>query len=243
MIKLGVAIVLRTKSQPNNFRNTLLSVISDSKINKVFMTYPYFYENKPYKCTMIDDITGEEYEQIKSAKYSVLDDGFLGHSLANCILNRTDFTVVTISSKSSEMWKKSYENFAHKLYNKIQGSRKNIKYEAYYTEKEKEKLHAKIFIGCVNNEPAFLVIGSSNLTNNAFGTFENFNYEADVILWDDQKYKFDYSILQSDELVPIIATANTPGVEGQYINHFYKQYASHFRDHIERIILDEIYDE
>ena len=76
----------------------------------------------------------------------------------------------------------------------------------------------------------FKTILCSNLTNKAFGVFPDFNIEADVVLWDEEIYNFDSSILKTDELVPIIATANTKGVEKQYIEYFYSRYYNYFKD-------------
>ncbi|WP_297868484.1 restriction endonuclease PLD domain-containing protein [uncultured Flavobacterium sp.] len=44
--------------------------------------------------------------------------------------------------------------------------------------------HAKIFILKKQGEPIFGIIGSSNMTRNAFGHTAPFNFEADVVLWD-----------------------------------------------------------
>lgn len=46
------------------------------------------------------------------------------------------------------------------------------------------KWHAKIFILKKGNDPIFGIIGSSNMTSRAFGTWLDFNFEADVVLWD-----------------------------------------------------------
>ena len=43
--------------------------------------------------------------------------------------------------------------------------------------------HAKIFIAGEDGSPALGIVGSSNLTRNAFGNSGSWNYEADVVLW------------------------------------------------------------
>lgn len=48
------------------------------------------------------------------------------------------------------------------------------------------KWHAKVFIVQSKGIPCFAMIGSSNMTRNAFGSptlARDFNYEADVIIW------------------------------------------------------------
>lgn len=62
---------------------------------------------------------------------------------------------------------------------------------------KKLKWHAKVFIYLVNNCPAIVMIGSSNMTRNAFGTSEPFNYECDVVLW-DSTISGTLNIVQSD---------------------------------------------
>lgn len=48
-----------------------------------------------------------------------------------------------------------------------------------------DKWHAKISIAKINNIPVFASIGSSNITRRAFDNLKNFNYECDVIFWDE----------------------------------------------------------
>lgn len=45
------------------------------------------------------------------------------------------------------------------------------------------KWHAKVLIVSNQAGPFFGIVGSSNLTKNAFGTSSPFNYETDVLLW------------------------------------------------------------
>ena len=45
--------------------------------------------------------------------------------------------------------------------------------------------HAKVFVASKDGEPVVAVIGSSNITARAFGIRKDWNYEADVVLWDD----------------------------------------------------------
>ncbi|WP_178861770.1 phospholipase D-like domain-containing protein [Thiomicrorhabdus cannonii] len=71
------------------------------------------------------------------------------------------------------------------------------------------KWHAKIMVGKKNNQPVIASIGSSNITRRAFGKNMNFNYESDVIIWDDSinsiserlNELFQASLDQSDEVV------------------------------------------
>lgn len=47
------------------------------------------------------------------------------------------------------------------------------------------KWHAKICIAKKGGLPVFAAIGSSNITKRAFDTLSKFNYESDVIFWDE----------------------------------------------------------
>ena len=49
-----------------------------------------------------------------------------------------------------------------------------------------DKWHAKVFIGKARGEPVVAAIGSSNMTRRAFDTVKSFNYECDVLMWDEQ---------------------------------------------------------
>jgi len=186
---LGIAIFLRTQKKPNNFRRSVLSVIEDEEINYVLMTYPYFYEKKPYYD--YQDNNGVKKKVKKEGSYSILDD-----ELSKSILSRNNLVINTISSKSDELWRESYEKFINKLKASIKANNKNIKYRSYLGDSQNSKLHAKIMIGCKKYgsyyKPVILMIGSSNLTNSAFGEMKYFNYESDIILWDDRDYNFNF---------------------------------------------------
>lgn len=49
-----------------------------------------------------------------------------------------------------------------------------------------DKWHAKICIAKKSGKPVFAAIGSSNITRRAFDVITNFNYESDVIFWDEK---------------------------------------------------------
>lgn len=45
--------------------------------------------------------------------------------------------------------------------------------------------HAKVFIAKHAERPVVGIIGSSNITRRAFGELSDFNYECDVVVWDE----------------------------------------------------------
>lgn len=214
---MGICIFLRTKKKPNNFRKTILNIIQDTDIDYVLLTYPYFAEEKPY----INSSGKKEY-----GKYSILND-----ELQNSILMRDNFTIYTISSATVDLWKESYEKFAEKLKDAICKSGKKIYYNNYEVGTKDKILHAKFCIGCKYIEekwiPVVLVLGSSNLTNKAFAEYTKFNYESDIVLWNDNLYKFPYDKLEDGDLSPLYAVTKQ-GEEKKYIEYFYDKVVEAF---------------
>jgi len=45
--------------------------------------------------------------------------------------------------------------------------------------------HAKVFLAKAAGQPVVGVIGSSNVTRRAFGELKDFNYECDVVMWEE----------------------------------------------------------
>lgn len=59
------------------------------------------------------------------------------------------------------------------------------------------KWHAKVFVAKDSNgSPVLATIGSSNITRRAFDTLKNFNYECDVVFWDETNSEI-YSLVES----------------------------------------------
>jgi hypothetical protein len=73
------------------------------------------------------------------------------------------------------IWKKDYEAFVNEFKNK------KIPITAYYYSKY--HWHSKIYLLYKNTKPILGIIGSSNITRNAFSTSSPFNVESDVVLW------------------------------------------------------------
>jgi len=74
-------------------------------------------------------------------------------------------------------WMPSYKSFR----NSLRSAGVNLR--AMYTAKF--HWHAKVFILRHSNDPVLAIVGSSNITRNAFSDSDPFNYEADVIMWLD----------------------------------------------------------
>lgn len=197
----------------------MLELIQHQSIKGVILTYPYFYENKPY---CIDGIKHD-------AKYAILND-----QLQTAILNNNDFFLYSVSSKKQDTyWVESYNNFTNHLKAAIIASKKSISFRSYIIKNDTHLLHAKFCIGFVQKGvktiPAVLMLGSSNLTKPAFSLIQDFNYESDIVLWDHNLFQFNYDILESGNIKPIIAYSKQDtsfGNEREYIDYFYKLYKS-----------------
>jgi phosphatidylserine/phosphatidylglycerophosphate/cardiolipin synthase-like enzyme len=93
------------------------------------------------------------------------------------LLKKNNIAVTTIGVYNP-IWKPQYIIFRDNLI--ACGISVNAKLTASY------KWHAKIFILKKGEEPIFGIIGSSNMTSRAFGVCKQFNFEADVVLWDNK---------------------------------------------------------
>ena len=51
--------------------------------------------------------------------------------------------------------------------------------------------HAKVFLAKHAKRPLVGIIGSSNITRRAFGELQDFNYECDVVMWEESVQQID----------------------------------------------------
>jgi len=54
--------------------------------------------------------------------------------------------------------------------------------------------HAKVFLAKHAKQPLVGIIGSSNITRRAFGELNDFNYECDVVMWEETVAEIDAAI-------------------------------------------------
>ena len=100
-------------------------------------------------------------DNFKNSTYQVSSE----RSLANvCSQSGVSLTTVGIHNAT---WKPAYRNFKNNMMLKV-GLR----------------WHAKAFIASQNGTPNIGIVGSSNMTRNAFSTGARFNKECDVYIWD-----------------------------------------------------------
>lgn len=110
-----------------------------------------------------------------TAKYSAGDDFDLVSFRGNSPLKLTTLGLYSYS------WQTQYATFFAKL---------NFKNSSPSFSSVQKRIsgmgwHAKVFLAKQGNKPVVAIIGSSNITSRAFGEFNNFNYECDVVIWDE----------------------------------------------------------
>lgn len=88
---------------------------------------------------------------------------------------------ITTLGLYSYSWKAQYAAF----FTQLKG--KNISTSFSATQKRIPSMgwHAKVFLAKSGPKPLVGIIGSSNITRRAFGIFKDFNYECDVVMWDE----------------------------------------------------------
>lgn len=111
-------------------------------------------------------------ENFRNGNYQVSTEGNFASVLAQ---NNISLTAIGVHNYR---WLRSFRNFRDNL----------IAAGVNVTTKRTKgfQWHAKIYILKNNERPIFRIVGSSNMTRNAFGLSAPFNYEADVVLWLDE---------------------------------------------------------
>lgn len=150
-----VAIFLRQSEAVNRFRDVILRCFERKEFDQLYVCSGFFQERGKF-----------------SASGSIAESAPTWPCLKK----------VTVIGVYSGMWKPDFDEFVDRL--------EKIKCpcgKSLIVEKRRTKRyhwHAKVFIACENGNPALGIVGSSNMTRNAFGVSTPWNYEADVVLWD-----------------------------------------------------------
>jgi phosphatidylserine/phosphatidylglycerophosphate/cardiolipin synthase-like enzyme len=109
-------------------------------------------------------------ELFKASPYRASNEKNLAQHLAS---KNLDVTTIGIHNQS---WLVSYRNFRDALV------KQGVNVSARFTGRL--RWHAKIYIYSKDKDPLLGIIGSSNITRNAFSDSDPFNFESDVVLWD-----------------------------------------------------------
>lgn len=118
------------------------------------------------------------------AKYSAgADFDLISHRKCNPLK-------VTTLGLYSYSWKAQYATF----FKQLQTQNKCPCFSAVQMRIPNMGWHAKVFLAKQGNVPLVGIIGSSNITRRAFGLDKDFNYECDVVFWDESIPKIDRAI-------------------------------------------------
>lgn len=121
--------------------------------------------------------SGFYQENFRGSPYTVSTEGNLDQIL---LRNKIELTTIGVHNW---YWLRAYKNFRDNLVMKGVNIIAKRVYRLHW--------HAKIFILKKDDLPILGIIGSSNMTRNAFGITHPFNYEADVIMWLDDAEKLN----------------------------------------------------
>lgn len=157
---MSLAITLRKHIHPNLFREIILHVVEKSLGDEIILCSGFFQENKETK---------KGFDS-----YKISDDGKFGD-----FLNQNNIRVTSIGVHNG-VWKNEYVRFRDNL--RAKGVTVKAKVTSNY------KWHAKIFLLKKDGKPILGIVGSSNMTRKAF-SIQDFNFEADVVMWCDELNK------------------------------------------------------
>lgn len=178
-----IAAILRKSQSPNVFRRAILSAFSVG-IGDEYLLCSGFFQEKKYK--------------IHSYYAS---DSFLANAPPNpCVT-----TVTTVGIYDPHAWGSQYNDFVAKL-SSISCSCGSLLSVKQRKRKGSNKWHAKVFIAKKNGQTRLAIVGSSNITKNAFDEKKGWNRECDVLIWDS-------SDVQVNGLIRAVITggADQPG--------------------------------
>ena len=130
-------------------------------------------------CSNIGDkilICSGFFQERKSSRYSASSEKNFIHKF-----KKTKKEIITIGIHNYT-WLGSYMNFVNEFRNL------GIPIKAF--KRKRFNWHAKMYFLFEKDTPIFAIIGSSNITRNAFSDNVPFNIEADVVLWSDTRLNY-----------------------------------------------------
>lgn len=186
---MGMIITLRDSSDTSYFKEIMLEIFNVFSIDEVLICSGYFQENKPYR---------DKQNKQKVSSYQVTVDQNSNHESLLTQLNGIDkITTVGIKGDFGSDWDKSYRNF-------VQNLRDNLGPNVVKAYADKSgSWHAKEMIMLYQGHAVAGIIGSSNFTKPAYGSFkdQSYNIEADTVIYKsdgDKKMSRLVSVLRED---------------------------------------------
>lgn len=152
-----VAIILRKAHAINRFREIILRSFQEPKLNNILICSGFFQDRANYQASACF---------VASAPHLPCTKNLISVGLYNAI------------------WRKDYDAFTKGLRSIKCACGKPMNLEKRRVSKY--HWHAKVFIASEDDRPLLGIIGSSNITNRAFGPSKQWNYEVDVVLWNSQ---------------------------------------------------------
>lgn len=168
---MGMIITLRDSSDISYFKEIMLKIFNEFTIDEVLICSGYYQENKPYR---------DENDNLQIGSYRVTLDINSNHENLITQLSRVEkITTVGIKGSSGSDWDVSYRNFVENLRYSLG---KDV-VDAYVDKSG--SWHAKEMIMLYQGHAVAGIIGSSNFTRAAYGSFpnQNCNIEADTIIY------------------------------------------------------------
>ncbi|MGO6966648.1 phospholipase D-like domain-containing protein [Rhizobium leguminosarum] len=154
-----IAIFLRKELTINRFSDAVLGALNCADVDRALVCSGFFQEDtNPARA--LYSVSDRKYDLVARAKAPITLDfvGYYG-------------------------WQRqAYADFITGV--KTKNRRRGVAVNAYRVKGD--KWHAKICIAKNGNTPIFAAIGSSNMTRRAFDNIKNFNYECDVIMWEEK---------------------------------------------------------
>lgn len=150
-----VAIFLRQAEAINHFRTVILRSFERDEFDQLHICSGFFQERGTFSASR--DLAGSS-------------------PTCPCLKK------VTAVGVYNGMWKPDFDQFVMGL--KAIQCCCGIPLSVEKRRTKRYHWHAKIFIASEGDAPRLGIVGSSNMTRNAFGNSGSWNYEADVVLWD-----------------------------------------------------------
>lgn len=187
---MGMIIALRDSNDQSHFKEIMLELFDKFGIDEVLICSGYYQEELPF----IDNKTNK----VLISKYKVtLDVNSAQENLIMKLRGIPRITTVGIKGTAGSFWDTSYRNFVSDL-------RSNLGPDVVNAYADKSgSWHAKEMIMLSGGHAVAGIIGSSNFTKRAYGSFPNqeFNVEADTIIYEssaDEDMAYLVSALRED---------------------------------------------
>ena len=114
---------------------------------------------------------------------------------------------VTVLGLYSYSWKTQYASF----FSKLQAKNSSPNFSAVQKRIPSMGWHAKVFLAKHAGKPMVGIVGSSNITRRAFGELKDFNYECDVVMWDQRQIEINDAVeraIGGEEGISDVVVAN-----------------------------------